>query len=86
MVYGMILRSLKDMVDAGELEVTYATCPFDQVFAGGKFYSRRMFHQVKCTGCGEIYGLICDVELGDGQLKTNHKVFNPDDYEVPDEK
>ncbi len=86
--YARTIRLLKDMEDAGEIEVTYATCPFDDVFGQGrnrgKFYAKRMFHQVRCTKCGEIYGLICDVELGDAQLKVNAKVFDPKDY--PDHK
>ena len=82
--YAQTIRLLKDMEDAGEIEVTYATCPFDDVFGQGKnagrFYAKRMFHQVRCTACGEIYGLICNVELGDAQLKTNPRVFDPKNY------
>lgn len=83
--YAEIINLLSEMEKKGEIEPTYMTCPFDRVFGNLEekviaFYSRRMFHQVKCTNCGEIYGLICDVELGDGQLKINEKVFNPDDY------
>lgn len=79
--YALIIRQLEDLVNAGELEVTYQTCPFDKVFGeDNKFYAPRMFHQVRCTNCGQVYGLICDTRLGDAQLKMNHKVFDPEEY------
>lgn len=83
MEYGDVIRQFKEMTDAGELEVTYQTCPFDWVFGdGSRFFAPRMFHQVRCTSCGTIYGLICDTRIGEAQLKTNPRVFNPNDYEI----
>ena len=79
--YAETIRQLEDLVNAGDLEVTYQTCPFDKVFGfDNKFFSPRMFHQVRCTRCGQVYGLFCDTRLGDAQLKMNHKVFDPNDY------
>ena len=88
-VYADIVKTLEDMVKAGDLETTYMTCPFDRIFGNRKtgqiaFYDQKMFHQVRCKKCGEIYGLFCDVSVGVGQIKTNPKVFNPDDYDKKD--
>lgn len=87
MEYAETIRLLADMEIAGEIKPTYMTCPFDRVFADPEkkmiaFYARRMFHQVQCTQCGAIYGLVCDVERGAAQLKENPKIFNPDDYVI----
>lgn len=83
--YAETVRLLDGMVKNGELEAAFLSCPFDRVFGNPDtgeiaFYSRKMFHQVRCKKCGTIYGLICDTMLGDGQLKINSKVFNPADY------
>lgn len=78
--YLMMLEAINAMVEAGEVEITYQTCPIPDVLKDGKFFAPRLFHQFRCTKCGTIYGLLCDTQGGDGQLKINPKVFNPEEY------
>ncbi|NLZ45576.1 MAG: hypothetical protein GX896_02685 [Clostridiales bacterium] len=84
--YLMALDSMNSMIEAKELVMTYQTCPIPDVLKGGKFFTQKMFHQVQCTKCGTVYGLLCDTGMGDGQLKINPKVFNPDDYDFSKER
>ena len=79
--YMMCAESFARTVAKGDLEMVYATCPLDRVIdEQGRFYTRKMFHQFRCTGCGTLYGMFVDATQG-GEIKINDKVFDPDDYE-----
>ena len=71
--YMLCIGSLARMLLAGEVEMTYQTCPLDKI----------MDNDNKCTKCGTIYGMLCNTHTG-GQIKINDKVFDPADY--PDKK
>ena len=79
--YSYALEALSKMVKAGELEITYQTCPMELIILkDGRFFADKLFHQFRCTKCGTVYGMfICG-----GEIKINDKVFDPSDY--PDKK
>jgi len=83
--YMICIDSFGRMVEKGEMELVYATCPLDTVIdEQGRFYSRKLFHQFRCTSCGTIYGMYVDATQG-GEIKINDKIFDPDDYQAKDE-
>ena len=72
--YMLCIGSLARMLLAGEVEMTYQTCPLDKIMDNdNKWYAEKLFHQFRCTKCGT-----------GGQIKINDKVFDPADY--PDKK
>ncbi len=80
MEYIHVLECFDKMVKAGELEITFQSCPLDLVLLkNGKFFAEKLFHQFRCTKCGTIYGMFVNTKCG-GEIKINDKVFNPDDY------
>lgn len=82
--YLAAIDCFRRMIEAGELEATYQTCPLDLVILqNGKFFADRLFHQYKCTKCGTVYGMLVNTHLG-GEIKINQKAFDPSDY--PDTK
>ena len=76
--YMMCLDSFMRMINAGELEITYQTCPLDEVIKHGKFYTRKLFHQFRCGACGCIYGMYVDAAQG-GEIRQNDRVFVPEE-------
>lgn len=82
--YMLCIGSLARMLLAGEVEMTYQTCPLDKIMDNdNKWYAEKLFHQFRCTKCGTIYGMLCNTHTG-GQIKINDKVFDHADY--PDKK
>ena len=56
--YIMCIDSFQRMIDKGEMELVYATCPLDSVIdSEGRFYTRKLFHQFRCTNCSSVYGI-----------------------------
>ncbi|MCD8094741.1 MAG: hypothetical protein LUE12_01235 [Ruminococcus sp.] len=78
--YMMCLDSFMRMVNADDLKIVYQTCPLDKVIVDGKFYTRKLFHQFQCQGCGCIYGMYVDAEQG-GEIKLNDEIFYPGNYD-----
>lgn len=81
-----ILRanSLVGMLIAGDVEMTYSTCPLGNlVDEDMRFSMVRYFHQFRCTKCGTIYGMFFDTRFG-GETRINDEVFDPSNY--PDKK
>ncbi len=79
--YTLCVESFLRTVIKGDLEIVYASCPLEEVIdEQGRFYSRKLFHQFRCTKCGTIYGMYVDATQG-GEIKINDKIFDPDDYE-----
>lgn len=82
--YSYALEALSKMVKAGELEITYQTCPMELIILkDGRFFADKLFHQFRCTKCGTVYGMFINTKCG-GEIKINDKVFDPSDY--PDKK
>lgn len=78
--YSYALEALSKMVKAGELEITYQTCPMELIILkDGRFFADKLFHQFRCTKCGTVYGMFINTKCG-GEIKINDKVFNPSDY------
>lgn len=79
--YAMCIDSFQRMIDKGEMELVYAICPLDMIIDDdGKFYTRKLFHQFRCTSCSTVYGMYVDATQG-GEIKINDKIFDPDEYE-----
>lgn len=74
------IQAFGNMMRAGLLEVTYQTCPLENIFDDeGRFYAEKLFHQFRCTKCGTIYGMFVNAR-GGGEIKINDKAFDPADY------
>ena len=62
--YMLCIGSLARMLLAGEVEMTYQTCPLDKIMDNdNKWYAEKLFHQFRCTKCGTIYGMLCNTLL-----------------------
>ena len=82
--YIMCIESFNRMIVKGEMELVYATCPLDQIIdEQGRFYTRKLFHQFRCTNCSAVYGMYVDATQG-GEIKLNDKIFVPEEYEEKD--
>ncbi len=82
--YILCLETFQAMVNKGDLELVYATCPLDTVIdEQNRFYTRKIFHQFRCTNCNAVYGMYVDATQG-GEIKMNDKIFVPEEYETKD--
>ena len=78
--YFIAMKTLTAMVNAGDMELVYASCPLENIFdEKQQFRAQKYFHQLRCKDCGMIFGVFYNTKAG-GQIKINSKIFNPDDY------
>ncbi|MBR1739248.1 MAG: hypothetical protein IJ737_03055 [Ruminococcus sp.] len=81
--YLQCLDTVARMCIVGAAELVYESCPLNNIFdENNQWRAVRYFHQFRCRKCGTIYGMLFDVR-GGGQIKVNHKVFDPADYPDP---
>ena len=72
--YMLCIGSLARMLLAGEVEMTYQTCPLDKIMDNdNKWYAEKLFHQFRCTKCGTIYGIICAFGLASAAPRSPYR-------------